>query len=258
MPTMMRRAAAHGLAGLIALASAVVAAQTTTAEHCRRQYPNERAAQLTCARKAHAPATPAAQQAQPAQQPPPLVSPLANAQLVFGFFDRRFPGFNNGLEHLGVDFTAAAGTAVGAVCDGTVVSNNTSQADTVSAVIVVEHECPQPLGRIYGYYGHVQSVLLSGESVSAGGSIGTVREWPGNAHLHLGLSTRLQEDNWGVAPRSATLPELEAQGWLNPLDFLAGIPPRPAANSVARPPPARVHIPKVRGPAAKSMVKRKP
>jgi murein DD-endopeptidase MepM/ murein hydrolase activator NlpD len=167
-------------------------------------------------------------------------------QTIFGFFDRRFPGYNNGLEHLGVDFSAAAGTAVTAICDGTVVFNNTSQSTIGSAVVMVEHDCPQPLGMVYGYYGHVQSILLTGESVAAGSNIGYIRDWGGNSHLHLGLSTRLYEADWGVV-RGTTLQELEAQGWLNPLNFFA-IAPRPApiivVQPVARPqPPVRTIVP---------------
>jgi hypothetical protein len=115
---------------------------------------------------------------------------------------------------------------------------------------------------VFAYYGHVQSVLLTGESVSAGSNIGTVREWPGNAHLHLGMSTRLQEESWGVVSRGATLTELEAQGWLNPLDFFAAVPPRQAANGVPRAPAARAPVPKTRAQATmskgKGKIKRKP
>lgn len=240
------RTAAHGMAWLIALASAAAAAQTTTAGQCRQQYANDQVAQLTCARKAFAAAAPPAQ---PPQQTPPLLSPLANMQVMFGFFDRRFPGFNAGLEHLGVDLSAAAGTAVAAICDGTVVSNNTGQADTVSAVIMVEHECPSPLGKVFAYYGHVHSELVPGVTVSAGSSIGRVREWPGNGHLHLGLSTRLQEESWGLGARGTSLQELEAQGWLNPLDYLAATQPRQVTHGVARPPLARKSAPKAGKPA---------
>lgn len=239
MSTLIRRTAAHYLSCAMALASAAGTAQTTTADQCRQQHANDRVAQLTCARRAFAPTVPQAQPTQQARQPPPLVSPLANTQVIFGFFDRRFPGFNNGLEHLGVDFSAAAGTAVASICDGTVVSNNTGQSDTVSAVLMVEHDCPPPLGRVFAYYGHVQSELLPGVSVSAGSGIGNVREWPGNSHLHLGLSTRLQEEGWGLVPKGTTLQELEALGWLNPLDFLAAVPTRQASSNGARPPLAR-------------------
>ena len=220
----------RGLLGALALTSALVAAQTPTADECRQKHVNDPVAQVICARQAYLAAP--ASEAQPAS---PLTSPLANTQVIFGFYDRRFPGFNNGLEHLGVDFSTAAGAAVAAICDGTVVFNNTSQASIGAAVVMVEHDCPQPLGTVYGYYGHVQSVLLTGENVAAGTNIGFVRDWGGNSHLHLGLSTRLYEADWGVVPRGATLQELEAQGWLNPLNYFSGIQPRPAASYVAQP-----------------------
>ena len=235
----------------MALASATVAAQTTTAEQCRQQYANTGVAQMICARRAF---TAPGSKAQPS---PALVSPRANVQVIFGFFDRRFPGYNNGQEHLGVDYAAAAGTAVAAICDGAVVSNNTSHADIVSAVVVVEHECAQPLGTVYGYYGHVQSDLLPGDIVSAGSAIGAVRDWAGNTHLHLGMSTRLQEESWGVVPKGATLPELEAQGWLNPSNFFAPTQPMRATRGVAQPVTRSVR-PAAGGKPATGTVRHKP
>lgn len=243
MPTVVRWAVAQMLVWGIALANATVAAQPPTAEQCRRQYAKDRAAQMKCARVAF---VTSGSQAQPA---PRLVSPLANAQVIFGFFDCRFPGFNNGLEHLGVDYAAKAGAAVAAICDGMVVFNNTSPADIVSAVVMIEHECEQPLGKVYGYYGHVQSDLIPGDFLSAGSIIGTVRDWAGNSHLHLGMSTAMHKDDWGLAPRGATLQAIEAQGWLNPLNFFAGAPPARAARGVA---------PKAGAKAAAGKVKRKP
>jgi murein DD-endopeptidase MepM/ murein hydrolase activator NlpD len=228
-----------GTMGTLACASA--AAETMTAAQCKKQYANDPAAQLACARNAFAPPSAPTAEAE-VQTPSPLTTPLVNMQLIFGFFDRRFPGFNNGLEHLGADFAAAAGTTVAAICDGTVVFNNTSQAP-VAAVVMVEHDCPQPLGMVYGYYGHVQSDLLTGENITAGGNIGTVREWPGNSHLHLGLSTRLYEADWGVVPRGATLPELETQGWLNPLIYFTGAQPRQAGGSEVQPAAKRAPVP---------------
>ena len=131
----------RGLLGALALTSALVAAQTPTADECRQKHLNDPVAQVICARQAYLAAP--ASEAQPAS---PLTSPLANTQVIFGFYDRRFPGFNNGLEHLGVDFSTAAGAAVAAICDGTVVFNNTSQASIGAAVVMVEHDCAQPLG----------------------------------------------------------------------------------------------------------------
>jgi Peptidase family M23 len=236
---------AHKTAWLAwALLSANTGAQTVTAEQCRQQHPYDRVAQIACARRAHAAASSEVQ---------PLAPPLADTQIIFDFFDRRFPGFNGGKEHLGVDFAAAAGAGVTAICDGTVRFNNSSQADVVSAVVMVEHDCPPPLGTVYGYYGHVQSVLLPGENIAAGGHIGTVRDWAGNTHLHLGLSTRLHEENWGVVPRGATLQTLAAQGWLNPLDYFSRTPPKRATRNAARPaakraPAARGVVPKAGKP----------
>jgi Peptidase family M23 len=256
MSQVIRRTAAHCLHCLawalaLALTSATVAAQPTSAERCRQQYPTNPAAQLQCVRNAFTAL------AAKAQSSPALYSPLANVQVIFGFFDRRFPGYNNGQEHLGVDYAAAAGTAVTAICDGTVVSNNSSHADIVSAVVVIEHECAQPLGTVYGYYGHVQSDLLPGESVSAGSSVGAVRDWAGNTHLHLGLNTRLLEENWGVVPRGATLSELEAQGWLNPSNFFSATQPMRATRGVAQPVTRSVR-PTAGGKPATGTVRRKP
>ena len=201
----------------------IAANAQTVADYCKQQHVNDSVAQLLCVREfsgTHSEPPKEAPRAAP-QQPPMLVSPLSNLQIIFGFYDRRFPGFNNGKEHLGVDFSAAAGTTVYAVCDGVVVSNNTDYADIVSAVVAVEHECDQPLGKVYGYYGHVLSPLLANEAVSAGSIIGVVRNWSWNSHLHFGMSTQLLMESWGVVPRGPSLGSLEEQGWLNPLSYFA-------------------------------------
>ena len=231
-----------GLAWAMLPTSAPLAAQPT-AEQCLQQHANDRAAQLACARRTTV-------ESPDGQAAAPLVSPLANRQIIFDFFDRRFPGFNGGREHLGVDFAATPGAPVTAICDGTVVFNNSSQADLVSAVVMVEHECPQPLGTVYGYYGHVHSELLHGVTVTAGGNIGTVRDWGGNTHLHLGLSTRLHEENWGLVPRGATLESLMAQGWLNPLDYFSTTPPRRDMRNATPPVPRRAAAPRGVAPKA--------
>ena len=240
--------AAIGLAWALLPTSAPLAAQLT-AEQCRQQHANDRAAQLACARRATAESTDG--------QAATLLAPLANTQILFDFFDRRFPGFNGGREHLGVDFAATPGATVTAICDGTVVFNNSNQVDLVSAVVMVEHECPQPLGTVYGYYGHVHSELLHGETVTAGGNIGTVRDWGGNTHLHLGLSTRLHEENWGLVPRGATLESLMAQGWLNPLDYFSKVPLRRATRSATPPAPKRAGSPRGVAPKASKVGKAK-
>lgn len=226
---------------MVGLPAATVQA-ATTAERCRQQYATSTQAQLQCVRQVidqrqSAPA-PGGAWAKPLSVAPPtpapaplpgVVPPMGNLNVIFGFYDRRFPGFNGGQEHLGVDFTAAAGAPVLAICDGTVVSTNTDYADTPSAYVVVDHRCPEPLGNVYAYYGHIHSDALRGDVVPAGATIGTVRDWPGNGHLHLGLSRRLVEENWGTYPRGVTQQDLEEQGWLNPLDYFAATPRAVAA-----------------------------
>jgi hypothetical protein len=227
------------------LAAAATSA-STWADYCRAQFPDA-VRQLQCVRHAMDPAQP--EPPAPTNQPAPisenaaapsaLVAPMTQLQVIFGFYDRRFPGFNGGQEHLGVDFTAGPGTPVYALCDGVVVSNRTDRAEIVAAVLVVEHDCAQPVGKVYAYYGHIQSNLAQGEAMPAGGTLGTVRPWPGNGHLHLGLATQYLEENWGTYPRGVTLPALEDQGWLNPLNYLSVAPPPVLPQRRASPVPPR-------------------
>lgn len=214
----------------VALATiATLAEANTTAEQCRAQFPNNRTAQLQCVRRTYAPAksTPKAPAAAV------LSAPLTQQHVIFGLYDRRFPGFNNGKEHLGVDLAAPAGAWVRSICDGTVIYNNTSYADIVSSLLVIEHDCPQPLGLVYGYYGHVLSERIEGESVMAGDVIGAIKDWAGNSHLHLGLNTQFVEENWGVLPMGTTQRDVEALGWINPLRYLTHV--TPPARAPARP-----------------------
>ncbi len=209
-----------------------LAAELTAAERCTQQYADDPVAQLLCVRRSTG--APQGAETQPSLPPPVLTPPLTNMQVIFNFYDRRFPGFNGGREHLGVDLSATPGTTVYAVCDGVVVSTNAGFADLVSAVVVVEHECDEPLGKVYAYYGHVNSVLLQSESVTAGGVIGTVRDWGWNSHLHYGLSMQLME-NWGLVPSGPSLQSLQEQGWLNPMNYFVANSVRPPVQPVFRP-----------------------
>jgi murein DD-endopeptidase MepM/ murein hydrolase activator NlpD len=182
--------------------------------------------------------TPAAAESSRAATAEAPFPPMRYLQVIFGFFDRRFVGFNGGLEHAGVDFAAAAGTPVFAICDGTAALTRTDRPEIIHAVLVVEHQCPEPLGKVYGYYGHIHSSLTEGDKVNAGDAIGTVRDWQANSHLHFGLSRNLMEENWGVHPRGATLQGLLGMGWLDPLQYFAVAVPAPApAPVVQRPAP---------------------
>lgn len=227
--------------------SAAAAERGVTAGECQRHFAQDAMRLQRCV--AHAAAQPAvAPPPTDARQTPGLASPLAHLLVIFGFYDRRFPAHNGWLEHAGVDFTAAAGTAVYAICNGTVALARTDNGTVVSAVLVVEHQCPEPLGKVYAYYGHIHSELKGGDAVSAGDGIGTVRDWQSNSHLHFGLSRHLLEE-WGTYPRGVTLSALEDQGWLNPLHYfpaarngggngggeLKRVAPKPAVNRQHRP-----------------------
>lgn len=221
---------------------AVAAERVVTVEECMRHFANDAATRSQCLVEATQPRA-ALPPAVPPSSAPGLASPLANLIVIFGFFDRRFTSYNGGHEHLGVDFAAAAGTAVYAICDGKVALSRTDYAPIVSAVLAIEHQCPQPLGQVYAYYGHVQSQLREGDAVIAGATIGTVRDWQHNSHLHFGLSTQLLDEQWGTHPRGVTLQTLEDLGWLNPMHYftathngeLKRVAPQPSVNRQYRP-----------------------
>ncbi len=150
-----------------------------------------------------------------------LVSPLDGLDLAYGFYDRKYPDKNNDWkEHTGVDLRAKAGTTVYAICDGTVSTNTTGRDDIMSAFLIVKHNCPSPLGAVYGYYGHISSSFQVGASVTSGKSLGTVRTWPNNSHLHFGLNTKLLSTRWGIDPKGTTLATMTSEGWLNPMNYL--------------------------------------
>lgn len=220
-----------GLLCSLGAASFVAATEfAPTIGDCKRHFAQDLARQQLCLRHAiNAPATPLP--TAPQNQSSAMVDPLRQLQLIFGFYDPRFASYNGGQEHLGLDLSAAAGTPVYAICSGRVAANKTDRPDIVAAVLVVEHDCPQPLGRVYAYYGHIRSELQHGDGVAAGDTIGAVREWPGNGHLHLGLNRQFVDENWGFVAKGASLQALREQGWLDPLNYFA---PAAAGNGLKR------------------------
>jgi murein DD-endopeptidase MepM/ murein hydrolase activator NlpD len=205
-------------------------------EQCQRQYASYPSLRQQCIIRAQAWQSTSTRVRRPDAAAGVMGAPLARTQVLFGLYDRRFPGFNGGKEHLGVDLSAAPGDTVRAICDGTVVYNNTAQADIVTSLLIIEHECPPPLGVVFAYYGHTTSEQVEGESVEAGTVIGVIRDWGGNSHLHLGLNRYRIEDQWGVLPRGPSLRDIEALGWLDPLRYLtpeSTSPRRAAAGSSA-------------------------
>lgn len=130
--------------------------------------------------------------------------PLPNGRLLAG--DRCHFGTTNCAgtgTHLGVDLMAPGGTAVVAMCDGTVKHNNTAMASIWNSKVIVEHNCGGQFQKIYGYYGHVASSLAVDSVISSGDPIGTLKDDGGNSHLHMGIGYFYGESNWGYGTSSA-------------------------------------------------------
>lgn len=99
--------------------------------------------------------------------------------------------------HNGIDIDGPSGAQVTAICDGTVIYNNTWK-DIWDAFLVIEHNCGAE--KVYAYYGHLNTNSLSG-AVKQGDTVGSLRYWPeswgDNTHLHFSDSTTLQTSGWG-------------------------------------------------------------
>lgn len=125
-------------------------------------------------------------------------------------------------EHTGIDIMAPVGTAVKAMCGGSVVGNYTTR-EIVNAFLIIKHSCGGQV--LYGYYGHIASPLALGAAVTAGASVGTVRQYgSNNHHLHFGIDTNLLSRGWGRSPLGTTRQAMLAAGWLDPLEYLKGKP----------------------------------
>lgn len=154
-----------------------------------------------------------------------IIHPLEGGRLLAG--DRCHFGTTNCAgsgTHLGVDLMASGGTAVLAMCDGTVKHNNTADATIWNSKVIVEHNCGGPFQKIYGYYGHVSSDFAVDTTILSGTEIGTLKDDGENSHLHMGVGYFYQESNWGYGSSST-----------NWLDF-QGIVTRPTAKPVLRAP----------------------
>ena len=140
-------------------------------------------------------------------------TPIAGSRSA-GFFDGVYAR-EQGVQHLGIDISAAENSDVRSPIDGTVVLNNTWASDVNSAYLVIKGtEAEHVLG-------HIASTLTPGASVRRNQVVGRVRPWPGNSHVHWGINTKgvLQAIKgrwgWGRAPLNATIRDATDKGWVN-------------------------------------------
>ncbi len=120
--------------------------------------------------------------------PQPMISPMESVSVSndYGFFHNQTVNFY--YEHEGVDFVAAAGTAVKAVQDG-VVESIYKDDILLGTEIVIDHG--DGLRSVYRFVNEAEGLKV-GDSVARGEVIATVAEANGNeykdgAHLHFEL-----------------------------------------------------------------------
>ncbi len=119
------------------------------------------------------------------ETPEEFISPLGVVNVLneYGFYYNKT--LNNYYEHMGIDFTADAGSEVYAVASGTVESVYTSDV-LVGTQITIDHG--NGVKSVYQYV-EAKEGLKAGDEVKQGDVIGTVAEANGSeykdgAHLH--------------------------------------------------------------------------
>ncbi len=131
-----------------------------------------------------------------------------------GFFDSTYAS-GEGVQHLGVDISAAENSDVRSPIDGTVLLNNTWASDVMQAYLVIRGPDGEHV------LGHIASTLPQGARVRRSQIVGKVRPWPGNSHVHWGINTKGVSQamkgrwGWGRAPLNATIKDATDRGWVN-------------------------------------------
>jgi murein DD-endopeptidase MepM/ murein hydrolase activator NlpD len=128
------------------------------------------------------------------------------------------------LWHAGEDWGTAAGTAVKAVANGTVVFADPNYSYP-GRVMIIRHELPDR-SRIYSLYGHLATMSVAVNArVTKGQVIGTILNQHGNSHLHWEIRTF--QDGSFLCSRSGkpgpgyTYPDHpDLKGYRNPSQFV--------------------------------------
>jgi len=161
----------------------------------------------------------------PITEPPPDVwaFPVGNGQyppeLWYAATVHDLTGaLNNGYKHTGIDLNLAAleygdverrlGLSVYAVADGVVTYITPNWSGVPMLVVQVRHD-DAPL---WIRYAHIVPVVMHGQAVRAGQSLGGFANWlgmDGGDHLHLDMCLDRIERDW-----------LTAKRWVDPVDVL--------------------------------------
>lgn len=115
-------------------------------------------------------------------------APLASLNVSSGFGSRQDPTGFSGTQHDGIDLTGSYGTPVFASRSGSIASSGYDPS--AGNYIIINHG-----DGYYSYYLHLSSIVVGGDSVSAGQTIGLMGT-TGNStgvHLHFGIATT---PNW--------------------------------------------------------------
>jgi murein DD-endopeptidase MepM/ murein hydrolase activator NlpD len=151
---------------------------------------------------------------QPRQNNSQPIAPLTSLETISTCRLGGVCASRSGARHTGVDYFINAGSNVRAICDGVVQLSQTNSNDIWSSFVIIRHSNCGGYQSIYAYYGHLDSQVSTGQSVSKGQSIGKIQNDGGNSHLHFGLASVYFNNGWGYQNGN-----LNAKGWLDPDDF---------------------------------------
>lgn len=157
-----------------------------------------------------------------------------------GYFDRSYVQSQD-RQHLGVDLPMPSGTSVKSPVSGIVITNATDHHDIMQAYLVIRDSATNQEHIL----GHISSDLKRGSKVSEGQTVGFVRDWGRNSHVHWGVNSRSiaaamgfsneGEWGWGRAPTAVTTQQAASRGWMDAWNAgvrLSSAPSRPALSPV--------------------------
>ncbi|UFU07635.1 peptidoglycan DD-metalloendopeptidase family protein [Ruania halotolerans] len=136
---------------------------------------------------------------------PDIVQPLAEGayNLTSRYGYRVHPIFGSRSMHTGLDMSAAAGTPIHAVAEGTVTYAGTGKDGRSSMLVIVEHEVNGE--RFWTWYVHMYPngvYVQAGQKVTAGEVIGAVGSYGNSTGPHLHLEVHVDEALTTVDPQT--------------------------------------------------------